>query len=92
MKKVISLVFALVLIFALGMAVSAETAPVGELPAASTQGEALIEEESALEEEHPAEPARSRSGNTPLFIGAGIAALLFIGVALYCRANGNKTL
>ena len=45
------------------------------------------EDIAALEEEQP--PA-SKNTNTPYFIGAGIAVLLFIGVALYCRANGNR--
>jgi len=45
------------------------------------------EDIAPLEEEQP--PAR-QNNNTPYFIGAGIAVLLFIGVALYCRANGNR--
>jgi len=45
------------------------------------------EDIAPLEEEQP--PA-SKNTNTPYFIGAGIAVLLFIGVALYCRANGNR--
>lgn len=45
------------------------------------------EDMAALEAE---EPTVTKSNNTPYFIGAGIAVLLFVGVALYCRANGNR--
>ena len=43
-------------------------------------------------EETQTDSAPQKSNNTPFFIGAGIAVLLFIGVALYCKANGNKSL
>jgi hypothetical protein len=47
------------------------------------------EGEAAGEEVEPEQP-EEKKGNTAYFIGAGIAVLLFIGVAFYCRANGKK--
>ena len=60
-------------------------------------------EKPATQDETPAQPEETEeaaveapiapeSGNTPYFIGAGVALLVFIGVAFYCKANGNKTL
>ena len=100
MKKLITFALALMLIFSLGMAVSAETAPVsGENISithvdgveAPEEGEAPAEDE-IMPVEMPETPAPKKSGNSPYFIGAGIAVLVFIGVAFYCKTNGNKTL
>lgn len=33
---------------------------------------------------------QARSSNTPFFVGAVLAVLMFVGVALYCKAKGNK--
>lgn len=30
------------------------------------------------------------SGNGPYFLGAGIAVLVFIGVAIFCKFKGNQ--
>ena len=119
-KKALSLLFALLLLFSIGMAVSASPVPnaAGETPAISqaetaapasddlenpgadssavqgvspTGPEATDGEEQAAEETQT-DSAPQKSNNTPFFIGAGIAVLLFIGVALYCKANGNKSL
>jgi len=117
-KKAISLLFALLLLFSIGMAVSASPVPntAGETTAISqsetvapasddlenpgadssaVQGvspsgpEAPDGEEQAAEETQT-DSAPQKSNNTPFFIGAGIAVLLFIGVALYCKANCYK--
>lgn len=31
-----------------------------------------------------------QSGNTPYFIGAGVAVLVFIGVAVFCKIKGKN--
>ena len=56
-------------------------------------------EEDAIEtpaEENESETVTAstspKSSNTPFFIGAVIAVILFIGVAMYCKFNGNKSL
>ena len=60
-----------------------------ETPAAQEEDPAQPEEtEATVAEESSAAP---ESGNTPYFIGAAIAVLVFIGVAFYCKSNGNKT-
>lgn len=45
-------------------------------------------EEESQEEQQP-QPARKKSNNTPYFVGAVIAVIVFIGVALYCKFNGG---
>jgi len=54
------------------------------IPGEDTPG---VEEETAA----IAAPS-SRSGNTPFFIGAVLAVLLFVSVAVYCKVHGNKSL
>ena len=102
-KLCISLVLAVILLFSLSMAVSASTTVIGnrapiiladvvnvhsqsEAPAQTTN--AAVEE--IAEPEPPPAPV-TRSSNTPYFVGAGIAILVFIGVAFYCKNNGHKT-
>jgi len=82
-KIVITLALALALLFSMSLAVAADTAPGAQPPG---QGEAPAPE--MIPEELP---APQRSSNTPYFIGAGIAILLFISVAIYCKKHGNKT-
>ena len=48
------------------------------------------DEQSETTQEDPAEsPEKPKSSNTPYFIGAVIAVVVFIGVALYCKFKGN---
>lgn len=58
------------------------------------QGEAPTQPEAPDADEATAEDAaattKPEKGNTPYFIGAGLALLLFVGVAFYCKTNGNK--
>jgi len=58
----------------------------------SPSGPEAPDGEEQAAEETQADSVPQKSNNTPFFIGAGIAVLLFIGVALYCKANGNKSL
>ena len=104
-KLCISLVLALILLFSLSMAVSASTTITGRsaMPIiqmidrvnASDQSEAPIQAADAAVEEiaepESLPPPVTRSSNTPYFVGAGIAILVFIGVAFYCKNNGHKT-
>lgn len=76
---------------------ASDTSEETETDAPSLQGETpsgpeAPDGEGQAAEETQTAPTPQKSGNTPFFIGAGIAVLLFIGVALYCKANGNKTL
>ena len=89
-KIVITLVLALVLIFSMSLAVAASTAP-GVQPPGLQMANTPDQGEAPVPEELPAPPVTQRSSNTPYFIGAGIAILLFIGVAIYCKKHGNKT-
>lgn len=34
--------------------------------------------------------APTRGSNTPYFVGAGIAVIVFIGVAAFCKFKGNR--
>ncbi len=100
-KRILAaLVLTLVLVVSLSMAVYAQTMPataVGDTQA-DTQA---ITESTAEQGEAPAQPEEPEDaepettspggGNTPYFIGAGIAVLVFLGVAFYCKTNGNKT-
>lgn len=43
-------------------------------------------DQGSQEEDAPA----ARGSNTPYFVGAVIAVLVLIGVALYCKYNGRK--
>jgi len=93
MKKTrfLTLLLTLLLVFAVSMAVSASADTDGENAVSLENGSGSlimpdIEEASAAETAPP-----KQSGNAPLFIGAGFAVLMFIGVALYCRTKGNKT-
>lgn len=71
-----------------GESVSADSPAVqGE----TTNGPEARKEIESVAEEAQLASASHKNNNTPFFIGAGIAVVLFIGVALYCRANGNKT-
>jgi len=96
MKKVLSLALILLLILSLSVAASAEALPSVETNIIQPDGfdtygpgEAATGEESAPTE-IPASPPPQNS-NTPFFIGALISVLIFLGVALYCKAKGNKT-
>lgn len=46
-------------------------------------------DEDAVQEQAETETPRKKSNNTPYFVGAVIAVIVFIGVALYCKFNGN---
>ena len=46
-------------------------------------------QESALEEFKP-DTVKQKNANTPYFVGAVIAILVFAGVAVYCRQNGTQ--
>jgi len=46
-------------------------------------------QESALEESKP-DTVKQKNANTPYFVGAVIAILVFAGVAVYCRQNGTQ--
>lgn len=59
-----------------------------EIPAV-LEGESVEENYDEIAPQE-VQPVQRKSSNTPYLVGAGIAVLLFIGVALYCRANGNK--
>ncbi len=104
-KTVISLALALMLLFTFTFAASAQDAPAAdnaivrlddmtEQEAPAVQGEAPAQLEAPDADEAPAEDAAALTKpdktNTPYFIGAGLALLLFIGVAFYCKTNGNK--
>lgn len=56
----------------------------GSLP----DGETLPESQEKTVEKRQAESAQS--GNTPYFIGAGVAVLIFIGVAVFCKIKGKN--
>ena len=103
-KAFISLALALLLLTSFSVLASAQAAPAEteqstivqlddlnppEQEVTAVQGEAPAQPDETTAEETPAEP---QSGNTPYFIGACIAVLVFIGVAFYCKTNGNKTL
>ncbi len=106
-KTVISLALALLLLASFSVLASAQAAPAeGEQTTVvqlddMTPPEQAESELPASQEEDPAQPSESatqetpaatpESGNTPYFIGAAIAVLVFIGVAFYCKSNGNKT-
>ena len=95
--KAFALLLTLLLVFTVSMAVSAETMPSGEtaivqVNEVSGQGEALSQAGESGEDDALAVPEPPKSTNTPYFIGAGIAVLVFIGVAFYCKYNGNKIL
>ena len=105
-KTVVSLMLALMLLVSFSVFASAQAAP-AELEQTTvvqlddmTQPEQAESEPPVVQGEAPAQPdettaeetlAEPQSGNTPYFIGAGIAVLVFIGVAFYCKTNGNKT-
>jgi hypothetical protein len=91
-----TLVFILLLVLSVGMAVFASASPdvIGEtakgIAISEGSGDADISE---VEEGSAAEAASTKTGgNTPLFIGAGLAVLMFAGVAVYCKTHGKKTL
>ena len=89
--KLLALVLTITLVFALGISVHASADVGGEITQSQVSAEAYyptIEEESAA----VAAPTQTRSSNTPFFIGALLAVLMFAGVALYCKARGNKGL
>jgi hypothetical protein len=44
--------------------------------------------EDEIQEENQ-QPDVKKDGNTPYFVGAIIAVLVFIGVVLYCKFNGG---
>lgn len=56
---------------------------------ASTPSEQSTAPEDAEIQDNQEEALAPRSSNTPYFIGAVIAVLVLIGVALYCKFNGN---
>lgn len=67
---------------------SSETFVSQEDPTPSGQSEIS---EDAREQDNQAEEAPNRrNSNTPYFVGAVIAVMILIGVALYCRFNGRK--
>lgn len=104
-RKTITLLLTLLLIFSVSMAVSAAPSQSGET-AGISQSENAVMDMSAVQGEAPdgpqardgaenaeeeAQTAPRKNNNTPFFIGAGIAVLMFAGVAVYCKTNGNKT-
>lgn len=55
----------------------------------------MLEESTSPEQESDsvaAEQQPERDSNIPYFIGAGIAVLVFIGVAVFCKYKGNNNL
>jgi len=96
-KSIVTFVLVLVFIFSMSMSVSAEAAP-----SVATPGLRLVDLDTPSQGEAPEleiipegltpPSAPQGSSNTPYFVGAGIAILLFIGVAVYCKKHGNKTL
>lgn len=56
----------------------------------------MLEESAALEQEQDKAAAGQqepeRDSNIPYFIGAGIAVLVFIGVAVFCKYKGTNNL
>lgn len=64
-----------------------ETAAEDNAAVPASDGDAGLEEES--QEEQQTQPVRKESNNTPYFVGAVIAVIVFIGVALYCKFNGD---
>jgi len=93
-KIFITLALILIFIFSLSLAVSTDAAPDAETSAMHADDTDTTVQSNAIfmPEEVTVSSAPKRNGNTPYFIGAGIAVLVFTGVALYCKNNGNKTL
>ena len=90
-KRIFILAIAVLLVLSLGVSVLASVeAGAGPAQEISSDLYATVEGESAA----PAAPvtSRARGSNTPLFAGAVLAVLMFMGVALYCKAKGNRTL
>lgn len=93
----ISLLFAFLLMFSVSMAASAAPVSVGlensRADISTIQGETPSEPEASdgVQSEAETASAPSKNNNTPFFMGAGIAVLMFVGVALYCKKNGHKT-
>ena len=57
-----------------------------ETPGSDTPDPAVeVTEENAAEA-----PPPKKSSNMPLFIGAGLAVLLFIGVVIYCKTKTKR--
>ena len=55
----------------------------------------MLDESAAPEQDQDtaaAEQRPERDSNIPYFIGAGIAVLVFIGVAVFCKYKGNNNL
>jgi uncharacterized membrane protein len=67
---------------------AAETISQHDAESPDEQDDTPAQPEAEEAAEEPAEPIDS--GNTPYFIGAVIAVLVFLGVAFYCKTNGNK--
>jgi len=89
--KLLALVLTITLLFALGISVYASADAGGEIALPQENSEAYypaVEEESAA----VAAPTQTRSSNAPFFIGALLAVIMFAGVALYCKAKGNRGL
>jgi len=91
MKKTrfFAILLALSLIFSISMAVYAsDDSHEGAPEIIAPEGDYAPD----TEEDGAAATTPARSSNTPLFVGAGIAVLMFIGVAIYCKTHGNKNL
>ena len=104
--KLLSMILTILLIFSIGMPVYASSslendsylAEISESASAHTYDiDAASEEhlkgfdlENQENENNTQGEASSQGSNAPFFIGAIISVLLFIGVALYCKFNGNK--
>ena len=86
-KRIFVLVLTAMLVLSVGVTVLAAAQTSGEYAQSRATNYPAIEEERAAT---AAPIAPARSSNSPFFVGAVLAALMFIGVALYCKAKGNK--
>ena len=80
-KMLLAFALSLMLLFSVSSAAFAEAVPIEEA--------SIVQAETPTQDELPAVSPQT-GGNTPYFIGAGIAVLVFVGVAFYCKHNGNK--
>lgn len=52
-------------------------------------GDTSLTEDNREDTQPQKAPSSNKGSNTPYFVGAVIAVLVFIGVALYCKFNGG---
>jgi hypothetical protein len=90
-KTVISLVLALMLLCTFSVAASAQAMPGEEATIVQPNDTAQPGQAEAPDMAETTEAPEHEKSNTPYFIGAGIALVLFAGVAVYCKSNGSKT-